>query len=594
MAYKFQLGRARLSGSVIVEEGLESDFATDISSSQDVLADQNIQAGRDVEAGRHVFGRNNVEAGDDVSAGRNVLAGGEFRGNLQYAASNGSGIQSFTFDNSGNATIALDDSHVEGLFSVVDTNSIDMHYDGAGAFSGSVRLKSEAGGTISVDSSGLFIANSAISNAKLQNSTISGKQLGTNLDSMSVAAGSALTMTSYNGSAAVSDLAVQVDGTSIAIASNRLEVVDSHVRGLISEDDTDTIDMHYDSSTGIFSGSVKLKSESGGTISKDASGIFIANSAIANAKLVNSTISGKALGTNLDSMSVAAGSALTMTSYNGSAAVSDLAVQVDGTSITIASNRLELVDSHAHGLFSVADTNSIDMSYNGSGQFSADLILSGAASNDALEVTADGLNLKSTIAGNRTFANDVLVQGDLQVDGALTYINTTNLEVTDRLIRLAKGDSTYVDGAGFEFEWGDSFQTAQVAFDSVAEDAFDSSLPIQAPHMKAATFHGELIGASRMDVVTKVDTDTLEAGKINLYANSVGASAAEAVVLPSGAALKIGQQIMFKAGAIADGGSIRIYGAAGVTIDDVTEIYLESEHAAVTLVYAQTDKWKVF
>jgi hypothetical protein len=34
MAYKFQLGRARLSGSVIVEEGLESDFATDISSSR--------------------------------------------------------------------------------------------------------------------------------------------------------------------------------------------------------------------------------------------------------------------------------------------------------------------------------------------------------------------------------------------------------------------------------------------------------------------------------------------------------------------------------------------------------------------------------
>ena len=45
--------------------------------------------------------------------------------------------------------------------------------------------------------------------------------------------------------------------------------------------------------------------------------------------LANSTISGVALGANLNALSVVTGSALTMTSYNGSAARSDLAVQVD-------------------------------------------------------------------------------------------------------------------------------------------------------------------------------------------------------------------------------------------------------------------------
>ena len=37
---------------------------------------------------------------------------------------------------------------------------------------------------------------------------------------------------------------------------------------------------------------LKLKAESGGSLTKDADGLYIANSAISNAKLANSTISG--------------------------------------------------------------------------------------------------------------------------------------------------------------------------------------------------------------------------------------------------------------------------------------------------------------
>lgn len=724
MAYKFQLGRARLSGSVIVEEGLQSDHATDISSSQDVYAEAHIRAGDevssvgDMEAGGQLRGLSdlyisstsmqvgNAEFGGDVDVTGNVAAAGEFQGNLQYAISQGTGISAFSFDNSGAATVALDDSYAKGLLSVVDTNSIDMtydnsagefkadlilasanalevgasgldlkstiagartfsndidmssnltvvgavdaaalsgtlefkvsagtgismvdfsndadqavnidttwidarirskvsvadtdsldmHYDSAtGEFSGSVILKSEAGGTISVDPNGLYIADSAISNAKLANSTISGKALGANLDSLSAAGAGALDMSSYNGSTAVNDLGVRVDSTSIVInASNQLELVDSHAMGLFSAADTNSIDLEYDGA-GAFSGSVRLKTETGGTISVDADGLYIADSAIANAKLANSTISGKALGQDLSNMTVAAGSALSMDAYNGSAAVSNLAVQVDNTTISInGSNELEVSETWVEGRFTAGDTNSIDMHYS-AGQFSADLILSGAASNDALEVTADGLNLKSTIAGSRTFSADVTIQGGLQVDGDLTYVNTTNLEIEDRLIRLAKGDVSYIDGAGFEFQWGDSFETAQVAFDSTAENAFDSSLPIQAPHMKAATFHGELIGASRMDVVSKTDGDSLEAGKVNKYTTSVAAGSSESVSLP--ASPEIGQKIMFKAGAISDSGSIEISGATGVVIDGVASILIESEYAAVTLVYTDTDSWNVF
>lgn len=64
--------------------------------------------------------------------------------------------------------------------------------------------------------------------------------------------------------------------------------------------------------------SVLLKVESGGSISKDAGGLYIANSAISNAKLANSTISGVALGANLADLT--AGNGLSMTAYNGAGA----------------------------------------------------------------------------------------------------------------------------------------------------------------------------------------------------------------------------------------------------------------------------------
>ena len=51
---------------------------------------------------------------------------------------------------------------------------------------------------------------------------------------------------------------------------------------------------------------------------------------ITNAKLSNSTISGVALGSNLNSLSVTANGGIGLTSYNGSATVSDLALDIDG------------------------------------------------------------------------------------------------------------------------------------------------------------------------------------------------------------------------------------------------------------------------
>lgn len=68
----------------------------------------------------------------------------------------------------------------------------------------------------------------------------------------------------------------------------------------------------------------------------------IQDGAVTNVKLANSTISGKALGANLDSLS--AGQGISMTSYNGSAAVSDLTVQLDGSTLFKSAGGIKIAD----------------------------------------------------------------------------------------------------------------------------------------------------------------------------------------------------------------------------------------------------------
>ena len=57
-------------------------------------------------------------------------------------------------------------------------------------------------------------------------------------------------------------------------------------------------------------------------------------------------------------------------------------------------------------------------------------------------------------AGSGTFGGDVTVGGNLTVNGQLTYVNSVNLEVTDKLVTIAKGavDGVAADGAGIEVD----------------------------------------------------------------------------------------------------------------------------------------------
>ncbi len=126
---------------------------------------------------------------------------------------------------------------------------------------------------------------------------------------------------------------------------------------------------------------------------------------------------------------------------------------------------------------SVADTNSMDLAMSAGGEITADLILKSA---NALEVDGSGLDLKASIAGSRTFEDDVTVTGNFTVNGTTTYVNTTDLIVTDAKIVISSG--SLVDGAGIylgddsageNIRWN-AADTKWIASDKLAADTLQA------------------------------------------------------------------------------------------------------------------------
>lgn len=253
----------------------------------------------------------------DVTVGTTAITFTQFSGAGQFTAGDGLDLTGTTF------SVNVDDS------------SIEINAD-------SLRVKA-------LGITNAMLAGS-IENAKLANSTISGVALGSNLNALSVVTGSALTMTSYNGSAARSDLAVQVDDSSIQISSNALQIkalgvtnamlagsitADKLATGAALDDNAGALEVQVDDSSIEVDGvSNNLQVKALGVTNAMLAG------SIANAKLTNSTISGVSLGSNLNSLS--AGNGLTMTAYNGSAAVSDLTIDLDGATLAVGADGIKI------------------------------------------------------------------------------------------------------------------------------------------------------------------------------------------------------------------------------------------------------------
>ncbi len=204
---------------------------------------------------------------------------------------------------------------------------------------------------------------------------------------------------------------------------------------------------------------------------------------IANAKLVNSTISGKALGTNLSDLTD--GNGIADFTFNGSGAAV-ISLDLNGSSLNSTADGLSLnsvfVASDGlqddSGKLAVQVQSNKGISVDGTG-------IAAVVDSGALELGASGINLKSSISGNRTFANDVTVTGNFTVNGTTTTLNVTQLEVEDNNILIRSG-SAAADGSGITIGTSGTPVTLQMS-DSAAN--LQSSVPL-----KATSFIGALNG----------------------------------------------------------------------------------------------------
>ena len=206
---------------------------------------------------------------------------------------------------------------------------------------------------------------------------------------------------------------------------------------------------------------------------------------------------------------------------------------------------------------------------------------------DALQFTGGAIDLKDTIAGNRTFSNDVIINGDLTVAGATVTMNVATLEVEDALIRVAKdvGNLAGAVTAGAGFEIGNDLASFKLNtdLDGAGLDGFASSIAIKAPR-----FIGDVEGL----VVEKIQVHTAN-GNVDPVKSIVVATRQSSDItltlpLASGQAGKI---FKFKAKGTA-AGNVIIDGKNAETIDGSATITLESENAAVSLICDGTE-WYV-
>ena len=234
-----------------------------------------------------------------------------------------------------------------------------------------------------------------------------------------------------------------------------------------------------------------------------------------------------------------------------------------------------------------------------------DLDTLGAASSDGQFIVATGAGAFAYESGNTartslglgtsdspSFAG-LTVNGDLLVTGSLTYVNTTNLSITDALITIGSGSSAFGAGYGLEFGamgggWA-SLKTATVDVngDGSNDNALSASLPFIATSVTADTFFGSF--AIKRQAIGDAN-GTLQSG-VNY--GSAAFTAARQWTLP--ASPELGASVKVKAHSVDVSNYLEITASGAQKIDDNrSSIILESPYAAVELVYVAADQWRVF
>ena len=586
MAYKFQIGAAVLSGSIKAEDGL---VATDV----DDTTAANIVA--------------QIDAGEIAIAklAASTISGKALGTNLDNLT-DGNGIADFTFNGSGAATIAIDLASNKGLefdggaalgVKVKANSGIVMNSDGIAvdadpdSFSlgaGGIQLAANVAGnglglssgvlSVGVDGSSVELSSDAlrvkalgvtnamlagsIANAKLANSTISGKALGANLDALAVddssieySAGSA-----FNGSAAST------------IRVKALGVTNAMLAGSIAN--------------------AKL-ANSAITIAGAATSL---GGSITSAAILNTDMGGAfTIGSQADDLATFKGPV----TIEGNLTVLGSSVEIDAGFVVTSSVKFEGTTPDGNETELIATNPTADRTITLPDLSGHVPLIAGAATAASIAVTAAEFAL---LDGATSRGVDALADGDGFMHNDNGSMKQTNvLKMFEYTVAKVSGDVVIADTGAATIQAAAvegsmlndnaiSGQAAALTSGLADTDEFLISDGGLIKRMDASVLKSYVSDAAA-DVQNVAAAGTLVVG-IN-YFSDMSSDGEDAVALP--ASPSVGQSVKVKAPSdCSEARYITINRAGSQTIDGAVSIRLESPFAAVELVYVANDLWRVF
>jgi len=452
MAYKFQIGSAKLGGAVESTgqiKGSDADFADVTQATVDSIV---------------------AEMNSGQLPGAKIEDGGINNARLAADAVDGDKIADNAIDSEHYAAGSIDTEHIADAQITLDKMAADS-VDGDKIADNAIDSEHYAG--LSIDTE--HIADAQITLAKMATNSVDSAQLiagavdlahmsANSVDSAQLIAGAVdlahMSVDSVGSDQYVNQsiLTAHVGNAQITLAKLAADSVD----GTKIADDAVNSE-HY------AAGSIDAEHYALGSVETAA----LANDAVETAKIRDGNVT-------LDKMANVADGRFLM----GNASNRPVAVAPSGDANISNAGVIAIQAGKVQG--SMLNANTVNFAkgtqLDGS-QLS--LKLNNDALNTSLILESGGLDLKATIGGNRTFSGDMIVSGDLTVNGVTTTLNVSELSVEDANITMAKG-ATAADGNGLTIGTTGTPVTFMMA-DSAANLA--SSVPL-----KASSFIGDLNG----------------------------------------------------------------------------------------------------
>jgi hypothetical protein len=317
---------------------------------------------------------------------------------------------------------------------------------------GSLKITNGTGTiTLSVDEQSIGIGNLSSSNAATAGNVLKVSADGQHITYGSAASGDVTeVITPTNGGLSISDTSDSNGKVAITMSISDLAAETS-----LQDVDTFAFDDVSDTTSVVTTKKVTLANLSSSIIGNIDGDVDIAGTGVST---INAdAVEGSMLNSNVVGLGLVQGAdnALSMSINDLTAAVVNVAndsiafVDADDSNATRKESISDLVSaqagkglSEASGQFNVELTSNAGLGFTGVGAAgTVGLDLDTTTGNHSLQMDSNGLSLRSTIEGNRTFEDDVTVSGNLNVAGTASFNHSTNLSVADKYILLNSGSA---------------------------------------------------------------------------------------------------------------------------------------------------------